>query len=121
VTGPLAHPPALPRGTVPGLSTPSPGGNLARLFPVVTPAPAIPGGGLARHGPSGTGTGIATALTADTGVIGTGQGRLIVLAVTVAAGIAAAGAWLTAAGPARKAVSSLAQRSLAYRRGRHTR
>jgi len=38
------------------------------------------------------------------------QGRLIVLAVTVAAGLAAAGAWLTMAGPGRRMVSSLAGR-----------
>ena len=53
---------------------------------------------------------VDTALTADTGVISGGQGRLIVLAVTVAAGIAAAGAWLTLAGPGRRVVGSLAGR-----------
>jgi hypothetical protein len=105
----------LPRGTVPGPSLPGPG-SVARLFPVVTPAPAAPGGGRARHGPLGTSSGPATALAAGTGVIGSGQGRLIILEVTVAAGIAVAGAWLTMAGPARRAVSSLA-----HRRGRHTR
>jgi hypothetical protein len=118
VIGPLARPPQLPRGTVPGLSLPSPSGNLARLFPVVTPAPAAPGAGLAQHGPLGTrgGSGPDSALTADTGVIGSGQSRLIILAVTVAAGIAAAGAWLTVAGPARRLVNSLARR-----RGHHAR
>jgi hypothetical protein len=115
VTGPLARPPQLPRGTVPGLSVPGPG-SVAHLFPVVTPAPAAPGPGRARLGPLGTGGEPATALTAGTGVTGTGQSRLIVLAVTVAAGIAAAGAWLTMAGPARRAVSSLA-----HRRGHRTR
>jgi hypothetical protein len=39
-----------------------------------------------------------------------------VLAVTVAAGLAAAGAWLTMAGPGRRMVSSLAGRF--GRRGR---
>jgi hypothetical protein len=108
-------PTALPRGTVPGLSLGSPG-TVAHLFPVVTPAPAVPGAGRGRPGPSGAGDGIATSLTADTGVIGGSQGRLIVLAVTIAAGLAAAGAWLTMAGPGRKLASSLA-----HRLGRHTR
>jgi hypothetical protein len=112
---PLTRPPQLPRGTVPGLSLPRPG-SVAKLFPVVTPAPTGPGAGLAEHGPLGAGTSPGTTLTTDTGVIGNGQGRLIVLAVTVAAGIAAAGAWLTMAGPARRAVGSLARRL-----GRHTR
>jgi len=107
VTGPLARPPQLPGGTVPGLSAPSPNGNLASLFPLVTPAPAAPGAGQAQKGraqlgPLGTGGGRHRALTADTGVIGTGQGRLIVLAVTLAAGIAAFGFWFTVAGPARR-------------------
>jgi hypothetical protein len=110
VTVPLARPPtALPRGTVPGLSLGSPG-SVAHLFPEVTPAPAAPGAGRGRPGPSGGGGVVHTALTADTGVISGGQGRLIVLAVTVAAGLAAAGAWLTMAGPGRRAVSSLAGR-----------
>ena len=107
---PLSRPPtALPRGTVPGLSLGSPG-SIGHLFPVVTPAPAAPGVGRGRPGPSGTGGVVDTALTADTGVISGGQGRLIVLAVTVAAGLAAAGAWLTMAGPGRRMVSSLAGR-----------
>jgi hypothetical protein len=106
VTAPLARPPQLPRGTVTGLSAPSPTGNLARLFPVVTPAPAAPGAVRARPGPTGADSG----LIADTGVIGTGQGRLIVLALTLAAGIAAFGTWFTIAGPARKLVTSLARR-----------
>jgi len=107
VTAPLAGPPQLPHGTVAGLSAPSPTGNLGGLFPVVTPAP---GAGRARHGPTGAGRGAATALTADTGVIGTGQSRLIVLALTLAAGIAAFGTWFTIAGPARRLVTSLARR-----------
>ena len=124
MAGPLARPPALPGGTVAGLYAPSPAGNLASLFPVVTPAPTVPTGhaaGKAERGPLGASTGASTALTADTGVIGTGQGRLVVLLVTLAAGIAAFGAWFTVAGPARRAagparrmVSSLARR----RRGR---
>jgi hypothetical protein len=116
VIAPLAGPPQLPRGTVTGLSAPSPTGNLASLFPVVTPAPAAPGAGRARHGPAGAGSGAASALTADTGVIGTGQGRLIVLALTLAAGIATFGTWFTIAGPARRLVTSLARR-----RGHHAR
>ena len=107
MTAPLAGPPQLPHGTVAGLSAPSPTGNLGGLFPVVTPAP---GAGRARHGPTGAGRGAATALTADTGVFGTGQSRLIVLALTLAAGIAAFGTWFTIAGPARRLVTSLARR-----------
>jgi len=115
VTAPLTRPPQLPRGTVPGLSAPSQNGSLASLFPVVTPAPAVSGTGLAptglaQKGPTGARGGTGSALTADTGVIGTGQGRLIVLAVTVAAGIAAFGTWFAIAGPARKLVTSLARR-----------
>jgi hypothetical protein len=106
----------LPRGTVTGLSVPAPGGSLARLFPVVTPAPAAPGAGRARPGPSGEGDGTATALTAETGVIGGRQGSLIVLAISIAAGIAVAGAWFTVAGPGRRALLSLARQ-----RGRRTR
>jgi hypothetical protein len=105
----------LPRGTVPGLSAPARGGSLARLFPVVTPAPAAPGAGRVRPGPSGAG-GIAPALTAESGVINTRQSSLIVLAISVAAGIAVLGAWFTVAGPGRRAALSLARR-----RGRHTR
>jgi len=97
----------LPRGTVPGLSAPSPSGNLASLFPVVTPAPAA---GKARHGPAGASTRAGTALTADAGVIGTGAGRLIAVLLTLAAGIAAFGAWFAVAGPARRMVGSLARR-----------
>jgi hypothetical protein len=110
VTGPLARPPQLPRGTVPGLSVPSPTGNLGSLFPVVTPAPVATVAGRPQYGPTGAGTGAHRALTADTGVIGTGQGKLIVLALTLAAGIAALGTWFTIAGPARKMISSLARR-----------
>jgi hypothetical protein len=110
VTGPLARPPQLPRSTVPGLSVPSPTGNLASLFPVVTPAPVATGAGRAQYAPAGAGTGAHGALTADTGVIGTGLGKLIVLAVTLAAGIAALGTWFTIAGPARNMISSLARR-----------
>jgi hypothetical protein len=84
------------------------------LFPVVTPAPAAPGAGRAHPGPSGEGD--TTELTAETGVIGGRQGSLIVLAISVAAGIAVAGAWFTVAGPGRRAAVSLARR-----RGRHTR
>ena len=110
MTSPLARPPRLPRGTVPGLSAPSPSGNLASLFPVVTPAPAAPGAGKARHGPTGASTRAGTALTANTGVIGTGAGRLIAVLLTLAAGIAAFGAWFAVAGPARRMVGSLARR-----------
>jgi len=90
---------------------PSPsGGSLARLFPVVTPTPAAPGAGRAqRPGPSGIGD-TTTALTAESGVINTRQGSLIVLAISVAAGIAVFGAWFTVAGPGRRAVLSLARR-----------
>jgi hypothetical protein len=49
-------------------------------------------------------------------VISSRQGSLIVLAISIALGIAVAGAWFTAAGPCRRAVVSLARR-----RGRHTR
>jgi hypothetical protein len=110
VTAPLARSLRLPRGTVAGLSAPSTTGNLARLFPVVMPAPAAPGAGRARPGPTGAGSGAASALTADTGMIGTGPGRLIVLALTFAAGVAALGTWVTIAGPARKLVTSLGRR-----------
>jgi hypothetical protein len=96
------------------MSAPTAGGSLARLFPVVTPAPAVPGAGRARPGPSGYGA--TTALTAESGLINTRQGSLIVLAISAAAGIAVFGAWLTVAGPGRRAVLSLARR-----RGRHTR
>jgi hypothetical protein len=112
---PLTRPPALPRGTVPGPSAQSPG-SIAGLLPLVTPAPAVPRSGLAQHGPPGAGGGTATALTADTGVTATGPGRLITLAVTVAAGLAALGVWFTMTGPARRAVLSLGRR-----RGRHLR
>jgi hypothetical protein len=105
----------LPRGTVLGMSAPSASGSLARLFPVVTPAPAAPGAGRAHPGPSGDGSGIATALTAETGVINNRQASLIVLAISVALGIAVFGAWFTAVGPGRRAVTSLARR-----RGRHS-
>ena len=107
MTVPLSRPPtALPRGTVPGLSLGSPG-SIAHLFPVVTPAPAAPGAGRARPGPSGAGD---TTLTAATGVISSRQGSLIVLAISVALGIAVAGAWFTVAGPGRRAVLSLVHR-----------
>jgi hypothetical protein len=49
------------------------------------------------------------AFTADTGVIGGRQGSLIVLAISIAAGLAVAGAWLTIAGPGRRAALALAQ------------
>ena len=116
MTSSLAGPPQLPRGTAAGLSAPSPTGNLASLFPVVTPAPAAPVVGKAQDGPQGASARAATALAADTGVIGTGQGRLVVLLVTLAAGIAVLGTWFTFAGPARKLVTSLARR-----RGNHVR
>jgi hypothetical protein len=114
----------LPLGTIPGRLAPSPNGNLAALFPVVTPAPTAPAAaraGRAQHGPAGAGpagagSGADGTLTADTGVMGTGPGRQIVLALTLAAGIAALGTWFTIAGPARKMVSSLTRR-----RGGHTR
>jgi hypothetical protein len=108
VTAPLVGAPQLPRGTVPGLSAPSPAGNLANLFPVVTPAPVPPAAltapraGKTQYGPTGASAGTGAALTADTGVMGTGQGRLIVLTLTLAAGFAAFGMWFTFAGPARK-------------------
>jgi hypothetical protein len=114
VIGPLASPSALPRGTVTGWPAPTANGSLARLFPLVTPAPAASGAGrAARPGPSGDGG--TTALTAETGVINTREGSLIVLAISIAAGIAVFGAWFTMAGPGRRAVLSLARR-----RGRHT-
>jgi hypothetical protein len=122
VAGPLARPAQLPRGTGPGLSAPSATGNLASLFPVVTPAPATPaaptapGAGMAQERPPGPSSGTATALTADTGVLGTGEGRLIALLLTLAAGIAASGIWFAASGPARRLVGSLARR-----RGHHVR
>jgi len=122
VAGPLARPTRLPRGTGLGLSAPSPTGNLANLFPVVTPAPAPPAAltapraGKIQYGPTGASAGTGAALTADTGVMGTGQGRLIVLTLTLAAGIAAFGLWFAASGPARRMVGSLARR-----RGHHTR
>jgi len=91
---------------------PSPsGGSLARLFPVVTPAPAAPGTGRA----AGPGPSDSTALTAEAGVINTRQGSLIVLAVSIAAGIAVFGAWFTVAGQGRRTVLALARR-----RGRQT-
>ena len=49
-------------------------------------------------------------------MIGGRQGSLIVLAISVAFGIAVFGAWFTVAGPGRRAVISLVQR-----RARHTR
>ena len=109
--GPLARPSALPRGTATGMLAPSPSGSsLARLFPVVTPAPAARGVGRAqRPGPSGIGD-TTTALTAESGVINTRQGGLILLAISVALGIAVFGAWFTMAGPGRRAVASLARR-----------
>jgi len=57
-----------------------------------------------------------TALTAETGVISTRQGSLILLGISVALGIAVFGAWFTLAGPGRRAVLALARR-----RGRQTR
>jgi hypothetical protein len=114
VIGPQALPSALPRGTVAGLFAPAASGSLARLFPVVTPTPGAPGAGrAAQPGPSGNGD--TTALTAETGVINTRQDGLILLAISIAAGIAVFGAWFTVAGPGRRAVLSLARR-----RGRHT-
>lgn len=95
------------------MSAPTASGSLARLFPVVTPAPAAPGAGRGRPGPSGYGA--ATTLTAESGVINTRQGSLIVLAISIAAGIAVFGAWFTMAGPGRRSVLALARR-----RGRHT-
>jgi hypothetical protein len=109
----------LPRGTGLGISAPSPTGNLANLFPVVTPAPATPaasGVGRAQHEPTGASAGAATALTADTGALGTRQGRLIALLLTFAAGIAAFGIWFAAAAPARRMAGSLVRR-----RGHHIR
>ena len=123
VAGPLAPPTQLlPRGTGLGVSAPSPTGNLANLFPVVTPAPATSappaalGAGRAQHEPADTSAGAATALTADTGVLGTREGRLIALLLTLAAGIAVFGIWIAAAGPARRMVGSLVRW-----RGHHTR
>ena len=99
----------MPRGTVTGLSAPTASGSLARLFPVVTPAPAAPGAGrAARPGPSSIGD--TAALTAETGVINTRQGSLIVLAISVADGIAVFGAWFTMTGPGRRTVLALARR-----------
>jgi hypothetical protein len=49
-------------------------------------------------------------------VIGGRQSSLIVLAISVAFGIAVFGAWFTVAGPGRRAVISLV-----HRRARHTR
>jgi len=49
-------------------------------------------------------------------VIDSRQGSLILLAISIALGIAVFGAWFTAAGPGRRAVAALARR-----RGRHTR
>jgi hypothetical protein len=72
--------------------------------------------GRAQHEPAGASAGAATALTADTGVLGTRQGRLIALLLTFAAGIAAFGIWFAAAGPARRMVGSLVRR-----RGHHIR
>ena len=118
VAGPLDQSTELSRGTGLGISAPSPTGNLANLFPVVTPAPtpAAPGVGRAQDGPAGASAGAATALTAESGVLGTRQGRLVALLLTVAAGIAAFGIWFAAAGPARRTVGSLVRR-----RGHHTR
>jgi hypothetical protein len=113
VTGPLARPLALPRATVPGLSAPSPGGNLGNLFPKVTPAPAVPGAGRTRPGPVGGGSGTGTALTAETVVTAHDRGGAVMLWVTIVAGLAAFVVWLTLAGPARRAVLSLT-----HRRGR---
>jgi len=101
---------------VTGLSAPAPRGSLARLFPVVTPAPGAPGAGRAHPGPSGEGGGIATALTAESGVISGRQGSLILLAISVALGIAVFGAWFTMAGPGRRAIVSVV-----HWRGRRTR
>jgi hypothetical protein len=121
VAGPPAQPTQLPRGTGLGISAPSPAGNLANLFPVVTPAPttpaapAVPVAGRAQHEPAGAGAGAAPALIADTGVLSTRQGRLIALLLTFAAGIAAFGIWF-AAGPARRMAGSLVRR-----RGHHIR
>jgi hypothetical protein len=98
------------------MSAPTASGSLARLFPVVTPAPAAAGAGRAHPGPSGAGSAIATALTAESGLISSRQGSLIVLVISAAVGIAVFGAWFTVAGPGRAAVVSLARR-----RGRHTR
>ena len=115
MTAPLT-PPQLPPGAVPALSAPSQAGNLANLFPVVTPAPATPagpaapGGGRALHEPADANAGAAAALTADTGVLGTPQSKLIALLLTLAAGIAAFGIWFAAAGPTRRMVGSLARR-----------
>jgi hypothetical protein len=95
------------------MSAPTASGSLARLFPVVTPAPAAPGAGRARPGPPGDAD--TATLTADTGVINTRQGSLIVLAISVAAGIAVFGAWFTVSGPGRRTVLALVRR-----RGRHT-
>jgi hypothetical protein len=67
-----------------------------------------------RPGPSGIGD--TAALTAETGVINTRQGSLILLAVSVALGIAVFGAWFTVAGPGRRTVLALARRH-----GRRTR
>jgi hypothetical protein len=112
----------LSRGTGLGISAPSPTGNLANLFPVVTPAPATPaapttpGAGRAEHEPADASAGAATALIANTGVLGTRQGRLIALLLTFAAGIGAFGIWFAAAGPARRVVGALVRR-----RGHHLR
>ena len=80
---------------------------------MVTPAPAAPGAGRARPGPPGDGD--TAALTAESGVINTRQGNLIILAISIAAGIAVFGAWFTVSGPGRRTVLALVRR-----RGRHT-
>ena len=49
-------------------------------------------------------------------MIGGRQGSLIVLAISIATGIAVAGAWFTVAGPGRRALLSLARQH-----GRRTR
>jgi hypothetical protein len=94
------------------MSAPSPsGGSLARLFPVVTPAPAVPGAGrAAQAGPSGRDGRYATALTAESGAITTRQGSLILLVISVALGVAVFGGWFTAAGPGRRLALTLARR-----------
>ena len=59
---------------------------------------------------------MATTLTSESGVLSSRQASLVLLAISVALGIAVFGAWFTAAGHGRRVATALARR-----RGRHTR
>ena len=103
--------PPLAAGTVPAQPQPQPPGNLGKLFPVVTPSPAVSAPGPARRGTQAE----AASLASGAQPAGTGKEALAWLAAAASAAIAVTAAWMGLSGPARRRVSAVCR---AGRRGR---